>query len=205
MTSFWATQPFVIRFFLLAVFATAISALVRVVRVALRLHRFSGEPLSPEAVSAGSFDPDTLARCALANRLRLDQHQGGKSSVIEPREAQLRAKRLAEARFSFMLRKCRVDVKSTKQACILGILLSVLVATWGAYPMYFRCYNDAKVSGISCLIVSGQMVLADFSLCLFVCTVVYAMSSSLDRALDLRKLFWHYFLEMVDITSSNLK
>jgi len=167
-------------------------------RLARRLYRYSGRPMTINGFPQDISSPELLALSALAGKVPFDAVQkyhaesGATGEKASPEEI-LRIMRLAEGRFLYLWERCYTDIMSAKRACLFTILLSSLMVTYGAYPLYFGCFNDSRVSGYYCMFEAGKRLLESLSLGLSVCAFLYLSSNVLERTLAHRRATWKYF------------
>jgi hypothetical protein len=92
----------------------------------------------------------------------------------------------------YLWERCCADALSIKRACGLALLLSFSMLPSGAYPTYFLCYDNSKLSGSYCLIVTGERLLEAVSCGLGLSIILLLMSNFFERALAYRMSRWKY-------------
>ena len=194
----WGSQPVVVRWVLISQFALVLISAVRFVKSARCLYRYSGERILPEAVLRGEADPDHLAADALASRALFEAVLEMRASPQFPKDrvsAQmiLHILRAADCRFAYLWDICQADVESTRRASLLTFLLSLVMVAYATSPIYFGCWNESKVTGPTCLFLTGSHLLVLLALGWSCCTVLYVAFSFFERKLASRKTCWNYF------------
>jgi hypothetical protein len=180
-------------------FAVVLISVVRFVRLARRLSRYSGERILAENIVKGEADPDLLAASALASRVpskTIPEKRANSESSTERAsvEKALYILRVAESRFLYLWERCYADMESTKRASLLTLLLSFAMVTHGAYPIfYYGCYNDGKVTGYDCLFRTAEQLIVTLGFGLSLGAMLYLGSSFIERKLADRKTCWKYF------------
>lgn len=196
MDLLWFAQPPSVKLFLLGLLAVAIISVVRFVRLARRLFRYSGDAILPENITRGSADPYLLAECALAKRtpcemfLDTSAHPGSFTANAERVFYILRA---AETAFVYQSERCDADVGSTRSASLLTLLLSFAMVTHGAYTTLHDACNNNNSSGYGCVFRTCEQLIVTLAFGLLLCAMLYLCSSFFERKLADRKTCWKYF------------
>jgi len=194
----WFAQPLSVKLFLLGVFTVVIASIVRFVRLARRLSRYSGEQILPANILKGEADSDLIAESALARpvpcNIVLEKRAKSESSPDKTgAEKALNILRVAEIRFLYLWERCQAEVESTKRASLLTLLLSFAMVTHGAYPiLHDACYVNNNI-GYDCLFRVAQQLTVTLAFGLLLCAMLYLGSSFFERKLADRKICWQYF------------
>lgn len=199
---FWTIQSMEVRVFILWLFAAFCISTVRLVRLALRLYKSERWPILPEDVMKGPVDPSFLAECALANRTECegttDRHAELESSgESESKERALYLLQTADDIFLYLWRKCHTDVESAKRASHLTLLLSFVIAAWGAAPTFQGLCNDSRLRVSECVSTTLLEQFARLAPGLLACSTLYMAASFFERTLAARRISWTYFCARV--------
>jgi hypothetical protein len=172
-------------------------SITRLWHLTRRLYGFRGEHITPESITNGDGCPDLLAELALGgwNLYEIVLQNGSKSEWFTQRanaEKALCVLRQAENKFLFLWERCYADAESTMRAGYLSLLLSFAMLTAGAAPIFDGYYNDSNRSGSFALLLTVKHLFGNLTLGLFVCIVLYLMSSFFGRVLADRRMYWKY-------------
>jgi len=195
MNLFWAMQPTSVRFLLICICGVVLVSTVRLLRLGMRLYQYGRKEIAPETICNGGVDADLLAKYALENpRLctNLLERCRNNFSDRSAGEKLPYVLRLAESRFAYLWERHHADVKASKRASLLTILLSVVMVSYGAVPIYDEFSNNGKITGLTSLILTIEQLLLLFSLGSSLCAMLYLGSSVFERTLENRRTSWNY-------------
>lgn len=192
----WGQGPEVIRLISVVQFVFFLIASIWIARSARRLYSFSRRPINPDSAWSKGIDPEVIVRFALAGRL---PNRDGLKPECDPsqraagdRANSIRALRMLDMRFQDLWRECKSDVDSATSASLVMFFLSLLVVAYGAYPTFSWYFNDTNRTAEVSLFWTMRSLLRVFSRGCLGCTLLYFLSSLLDRTLKSRRRLWSY-------------
>lgn len=195
--------PAAVKLFLIIMTATALVGTVRLAKVWFRLYRYVGaRSIRVEDISRGNTDADRLAAFALGCRSihkslsKGVYQQAGIPADGDQSETVASLLRRAQNRVEFLCDECATELRFSKRACLLVLLLSVQMVGWGAYPTWrLLCYSPGPA--LDCRIQTARNLLLVFSYGLSLCFILYSQLSLLHGALSRRKSSWGYFCSVL--------
>lgn len=150
-----------------------------------------------EEVVSAAVSPALLSDAAMAGCLppAPNWKAGGDASAATP-WTNGRASclvRAAEATFLRSWERYSSDVQSSKNAAILIWALSAAMVAWGARPTFDSFHNNSRLTGVSCMFLAADQLLAALWVGLSLGIAVWAGSSYFERKLAQRRAAWQYF------------
>jgi hypothetical protein len=120
-------------------------------------------------------------------------HQGRHRRGKSPPEKVLSMLRSAEGKFLYLWEGCHADVESAKRSSVLMVLLSVITVAYGTSSMYTLSCTDRDVTLVTCSLEAVDRLLVTLAVDVSLCTVLYFLSSLVERTLASRRICWKYF------------
>lgn len=193
---FWAIQPDVVRWFVRGLLVLFLGTLIGIIKSAGCLYNYRVALIELDKLATGDFNPDLLAKAALANRLAAPEDSGKTFDIsatngvnVQKAANNLRA---AEARFSYLWEMSLARVQLGKGACALILLISLLMiacSTTAVYDEYRGAYSLTDPWRVVLTFVRLTELLA---LGGSFCMPLYLTSSFLEWRLRLRRARWQY-------------
>jgi hypothetical protein len=197
MYQFWSLLPMSVKIVMLILILFTTMSIVRLARVWLCLSGRSVRGVSPEDLIQGNLESSAVAKVALAGGVRRpDQHRRN----VDPSDAKKLGAvvHAAQGRFTYLKNMYSADVASARRTSQLAMLLSVLIASSGAYPFYFGCANDSRLTGSYCMFEAGRLVLDAISVALSMAATLYAGANTVERKLAMREAEWKCFCSLIE-------
>ena len=201
LTNLWLTEPLIVRIFLLGLLAVAATGALRIARLGGRLYWYRGDPIAVGEVLKGEVDPEAFAQYALAHRapsdFALKQRAGERmlADFTSPDDDAVYSLRAAEIQVLYRCQLSCVELKSTKTAALLLLLLSIAMVAFGAIPIYSINCNNNNLPHSLCVLESVDQLFQTFAFGLSLCGSLYFISGLLERRLGTRIAEWKYFFE----------
>jgi hypothetical protein len=198
----WGSLPEAVRLILLAQFGLVFACAIALTRSARHLFSFSGRHITIEDVRRAKVDAVAIAAAALLNRIPRQPGRPacpvvGTSGVPQSEVILVDLLREAGIRFEFVWEGCRSDVSSTRHASLVTFLLSLMMAAYGAFPIYYRYFNDSNRTGSWSMFRTAETLLPLVGIGWTCSTVLYFASCVFARVLGGRKRCWLSFLALV--------
>jgi hypothetical protein len=194
----WFGQPTHVRLFIVYLAVVACIAFRYSLRLFWQLYSLRNrEVLSLQTIRDRAISADLLADYALANRVRSERPAEAKRTPNLPSEARSKGKDLllqsAESRFRYLWETSYAKVEAIRRLVPLSLLLSLLTVIYGAYPTFTAVFSSGRVTGRLALYETGAALLDRLSLGIFICAILYVVSSFFEGVLKRRRACWQYF------------
>jgi hypothetical protein len=193
----WFGQPTHVRLFIAYLAVVACIAFAYSLRLFWQLYSLRNrELLSLQTIRDRAISADAFADYALANRVRCEHLQEAKRIQDLTSEASGKADLVlqsAEIRFRYLWENCYAKVEVIRRLVALSLLLSFLIVIYGAYPTFNAMFSSGNATGRLALYETGSALLNRLSLGLFVCAILYVVSSFFEGVLKRRRACWQYF------------
>ena len=190
----WATEPFYVRLFVAYLVFVILGVALLALRLALTFYslteRIHVRPDNPPH----TFIPDVLVRAAISGRLifesvsaKCNRQEGqGRPS----RDCLIHPLQLADARFQYLWQRRYTDIIWIRKLSQFTILLSIFIATYGAFPTWGDQFNNRAITGAEAFFGAASLLLERLSLGLGVGTLLYGISVSFERVALCRLALW---------------
>ena len=138
VSKFWYREPDGVKLLVLTLCAIALLSAYRFARLSRRLYGYLGKRIGPESLLEGDAAPSLLAAGALANRVAWDEGWARRLTSLSRKEAEgkkvMYVLGAADAKFLYLWEQCYADTVSARRACLVTVLLSALMLSYGAVP-----------------------------------------------------------------------
>jgi hypothetical protein len=194
----WFGQPIHVRLFIVYLAVVACIALTYSLRLFWQLYSLRNrEVFSLQTIRDRAISADLLADYALANRVRCERPLEAKRTQDLASEARGKGTDLllqsAESRFRYLWEISYAKVGAIRRLVPLSLLLCILTVIYGAYPTFSAAFGSGSVTGRLALYETGAALLDRLSLGLFVCAILYVISTYFEGVLKHRRACWEYF------------
>jgi len=191
----WELEPAYARQFYVFLAIVCVMALVRAVWLARHVSPtpwFNPHRIALQHVIAGTVAADLLARSALANVVYLEVGIEAAHETVD-RDAAIRTLRAADTQFSYLWQLAHARVVATRGLLWLTLIVSAMIAFYGAVPEWYDLYNNQNNPGMASLMQAINIVFARFARGLFVCALLGGMCIFFEGRLIRRMAFWKMF------------
>ena len=195
----WNIQPAHFRAFVIIAAVAVLVSMWRTYHLVTALYLPRSKPAGFQEKASTDCTSLQLAQRLLANTIAYNQLA---TVVSETGETRIAVLEFVDLEFQRLWDECHAVTESIRRTSIFLLLLSSLIASYGAEPTYNDLHQGSRLNGFECITLTLFYISIRLAIGLSVCTLLFAIQGVFQRVLADRRRRCAYFTKKLKVELS---